>query len=918
MHEIPSFKPYSYGSSLGLCPIYCSSKEEWNFLVKAIVHRKQLEDVVKALDTDRDEKSTKALVGEVVNYFGTNMEKLHEKSNTQIEHLVKQSESLLDFLKSQSLASSLSLAHEAKISTPPNHHHQAPPPQQQTNSPPPQQQILESPSQHQILPSLPQQHSLPPSDPSHACDEDMDHLKAFFQEEKKTDKKNENLVSQDYLSFLTEMLTKDGDSLDFEELKRTCKRVKLTPPKKLPTLVTAQQTKNFIYKLAVTIKKQKNDSKRYLYTPTFSYKSELVATSMFQSESLTNKYPIISKKYHSKFRHFLKQCENLDTSPSNIEWLISLLSKSFYRRETVMYNGTYGSFNKTPYYAMHFSKILCMLMKKLIISKDNAGIVTLYELMYPLFCDIVIFHVLVSPKPKNFFVKHEKIITLFRSLQEKYKDDPSCANSFLYYIFSIFCKHSYIGETMDMIRRKLEHTKSSCKEHPTSFLYSILHSIGIEHFTFICTPIPPFLRKPLEHQLISWFKPSLNSLHNSNFKSDVFSNPSIPDILKTAVITFKATNSRCLATYNINSPIFKTPSTLCVEYKKRKSSQQSSTFSTSFTQYYDPDRNLTTVNLLALVSEYSDKLTFKPFFVIVNFGQHDVTNFCFLQNEMPDSSAFGPDADNGSLVQLTITQLITRLKDQSIQHFLFLPAAPHILLDYHATSVILPSIAKGSVSPIALLKSCHPYRLFKLYKQCYKMQSPLLQSLAKQKLSDLCFKFFKIRPTKVILFSIKLNEILSRNKIKTILFSFLKTLPISQELLLLLQSQTKVTFRSHPKAGSIFCNHISWCKKWSEKPFPCKCSSLSPLLGLDTSCKHISTLGHLTSSIFDSVLHSNLNNVCSPNVKSFPEEFLNSFMTYYHGILDLCESFKEPIPFVPLITPQIFSLTKPSIANLTF
>ena len=119
----------------------------------------------------------------------------------------------------------------------------------------------------------------------------MDHLKAFFQEEKKTDKKNENLVSQDYLSFLTEMLTKDGDSLDFEELKRTCKRVKLTPPKKLPTLVTAQQTKNFIYKLAVTIKKQKNDSKRYLYTPTFSYKSELVATSMFQSELLTNNYP---------------------------------------------------------------------------------------------------------------------------------------------------------------------------------------------------------------------------------------------------------------------------------------------------------------------------------------------------------------------------------------------------------------------------------------------------------------------------------------------------------------------------------------------------------------------------------------------------------------------------------------------------
>ena len=33
-------------------------------------------------------------------------------------------------------------------------------------------------------------------------------------------------------------------------------------------------------------------------------------------------------------------------------------------------------------------------------------------------------------------------------------------------------------------------------------------------------------------------------------------------------------------------------------------------------------------------------------------------------------------------------------------------------------------------------------------------------------------------------------------------------------------------------------------------------------------------------------------------------------MTYYHGILDLCESLKEPIPFVPLITPSNFFVNK--------
>ena len=109
-------------------------------------------------------------------------------------------------------------------------------------------------------------------------------------------------------------------------------------------------------------------------------------------------------------------------------------------------------------------------------------------------------------------LKHEKIIKLFYSLKEKYKDDPTCANSYLYYIFSIFCKHGYIGETMDILRRKLSHTSNSSKKYSHSFLYSTLHSLGIEHFTFLYTPIPTYLRKALEHQLISWFKPSLHTL----------------------------------------------------------------------------------------------------------------------------------------------------------------------------------------------------------------------------------------------------------------------------------------------------------------------------------------------------------------------------------------------------------------------
>ena len=96
--ELPSsFISYNSGSLARFARIYCGNKDEWNFLCKAIVHRTNLEDVIKKLDSDRDERATKAIVNEVVNYFGSNMEKLHEKSNTQIEYLAEQSESLVKF-----------------------------------------------------------------------------------------------------------------------------------------------------------------------------------------------------------------------------------------------------------------------------------------------------------------------------------------------------------------------------------------------------------------------------------------------------------------------------------------------------------------------------------------------------------------------------------------------------------------------------------------------------------------------------------------------------------------------------------------------------------------------------------------------------------------------------------------------------
>ena len=97
-------------------------------------------------------------------------------------------------------------------------------------------------------------------------------------------------------------------------------------PKQVAKKITAKQITNLIYCLAVAYKAVNKDFDRYSCTPIFSYKSEHIVTPLFQSRNPSNKHPLISKKYHSKFKYFLNQCDNLNTSPSNIKWLISLLS----------------------------------------------------------------------------------------------------------------------------------------------------------------------------------------------------------------------------------------------------------------------------------------------------------------------------------------------------------------------------------------------------------------------------------------------------------------------------------------------------------------------------------------------------------------------------------------------------------------
>jgi len=44
--------------------------------------------------------------------------------------------------------------------------------------------------------------------------------------------------------------------------------------------------------------------------------------------------------------------------------------------------------------------------------------------------------------------------------------------------------------------------------------------------------------------------------------------------------------------------------------------------------------------------------------------------------------------------------------------------------------------------------------------------------------------------------------------------------------------------------------------------------------------------------------------VCAPNIKSFPEEFLTSFTAFYDLVFNFCETFKEPVAFLPFPCPS--------------
>jgi len=72
------FSPYPSGYFQRFSPIYRGSKEEWNFIHKAIVHQGELEEHIKTLDAQKDHQTRVSVEGvvNIINHVGAALQKL--------------------------------------------------------------------------------------------------------------------------------------------------------------------------------------------------------------------------------------------------------------------------------------------------------------------------------------------------------------------------------------------------------------------------------------------------------------------------------------------------------------------------------------------------------------------------------------------------------------------------------------------------------------------------------------------------------------------------------------------------------------------------------------------------------------------------------------------------------------------------
>ena len=128
--------------------------------------------------------------------------------------------------------------------------------------------------------------------------------------------------------------------------------------------------------------------------------------------------------------------------------LVMLFSKHMYNTERIKKGVAFFEPQLNVSDVFFLAQVLALLFRKYLTLHMTTKAIGLFQITSCLYNDIVE-GVNLNENVRSYMVKHCSILTVFRNLSEHFKneDKESLQNSWVYYMFSIFCHHGYVGQT---------------------------------------------------------------------------------------------------------------------------------------------------------------------------------------------------------------------------------------------------------------------------------------------------------------------------------------------------------------------------------------------------------------------------------------------------------------------------------------
>ena len=97
IHDIPCWKPNSYQQM----PLYCENRSDWEFVIRAITHRAELEPIMKELDIKRESEKNTLLLHAMSDTINPAINEFKLVAQSQNDLLLAQSAALKALLESK-------------------------------------------------------------------------------------------------------------------------------------------------------------------------------------------------------------------------------------------------------------------------------------------------------------------------------------------------------------------------------------------------------------------------------------------------------------------------------------------------------------------------------------------------------------------------------------------------------------------------------------------------------------------------------------------------------------------------------------------------------------------------------------------------------------------------------------------------